>query len=121
MRALLFASILIWPGIASTQDAQLLMGERDGCYWCERWNQEIGGIYPKTDKGERAPLVSVDINAPLPEGITLKRRIHYTPTFILLVDGVEHDRIEGYPGEDFFWGLLSMLIENAGLSLDEAS
>jgi hypothetical protein len=35
----------------------------------------------------------------------------FTPTFVLVADGREVGRITGYPGEDFFWGLLQRLIE----------
>jgi hypothetical protein len=38
------------------------------------------------------------------------RNLHFTPTFVLMVDGVEASRIEGYPGEDFFWGLLGQML-----------
>ncbi len=34
----------------------------------------------------------------------------FTPTFVLFDDGREIGRIEGYPGEDFFWGLLQNLV-----------
>ena len=39
------------------------------------------------------------------------RKVLYTPTFILVEGGQEIGRIEGYPGEDFFWGLLKMMLE----------
>ncbi|MBL3206218.1 thioredoxin family protein, partial [Klebsiella pneumoniae] len=35
----------------------------------------------------------------------------YTPTFILVDGGREIGRIEGYPGADFFWGLLERLAQ----------
>lgn len=96
---------------------ELVMMEEEGCMWCARWNREIGPIYPKTDEGKRAPLRRLDKADPLPEGIELARGVFYTPTFVLLVDGVEKGRIEGYPGEDFFWGLLDQLIA----SVDKAA
>ena len=89
------------------------MFEEDWCHWCERWNEEIGVIYDKTEEGQRAPLVRVDIHDKFPEGLVLKSRPQYTPTFILVQDGQELGRIEGYPGEDFFWGLLGRLLEKA--------
>ena len=121
MRSLLLSMVLLLPLAASAQQAQLLLGEEDGCYWCARWNKEIGAIYSKTDKGAAAPLLRIDARAPLPEGIILEERIIYTPTFVLLVDGEERGRIEGYPGEDFFWGLLGMLMEEANIAIDGAS
>ena len=35
--------------------------------------------------------------------------IRYTPTFVLARDGREVGRIEGYPGDSFFWALLDKL------------
>ncbi len=91
-------------------ETRLLMVEEDGCIYCARWNKDVSTEYPKTDEGKAAPLWRVDLHEPLPEGITLDGRLVYTPTFVLLDDGVEVGRIEGYPGEDFFWGLLSRLL-----------
>ena len=92
---------------------ELLMFEEKWCHWCERWNEEIGVIYDKTEEGQRAPLVRVDIHDKFPERLVLNSRPQYTPTFILVENGREMGRIEGYPGEDFFWGLLGRLLQNA--------
>ena len=35
----------------------------------------------------------------------------YTPTFLLMSDSREIGRIEGYPGEDFFWALLNQILD----------
>ena len=91
--------------------AELLMFEEKWCHWCDRWNEEIGVVYHKTTEGERAPLVRVDIHGAFPQGVEFASRPQYTPTFILVEDGQEIGRIEGYPGEDFFWGLLARLLE----------
>ena len=89
--------------------ADLVMVERVGCTWCEKWNKEIGPIYPKTSEGKYAPLVRVDLHD-IPSDIDLKRRVIFTPTFLLVEDGQEIGRLEGYPGEDFFWPILSDLL-----------
>ncbi len=96
---------------SSSAETRLLMVEESWCEWCERWNAEIGGIYPKTIEGKRAPLWRTDIHEPLPEGVVLKTRAQFTPTFVLLKDGQEVGRIEGYPGEDFFWGMLNQIMK----------
>ena len=90
----------------------LLMAERPGCTWCERFNKELAAIYPKTVEGVAAPLVRYDIiqeKAPA----SLVSVVHFTPTFILIEDGIEIGRIEGYPGDNFFWSLLSNMLENS--------
>lgn len=99
-------------------DIALMMAEEPGCVWCARWNAEIGPIYPKTGEGRAAPLRRVDISQPLPADITLDRRVNFTPTFILLDDGTELGRLEGYPGDEFFWVLIGRLFEENGVAFD---
>ena len=120
MKALLalLATLLLWLPLSAAADTYLLMAEEEGCMWCARWNDEISAIYPKTPEGKAAPLVRFDKRGPAPEGVTLDGPVRFTPTFILVKDGTEAGRIEGYPGEDFFWGLLGMLLDRAKISTD---
>lgn len=103
--------------VTATADTVLLMVEEHGCVWCARWNDEISHIYPKTKEGKAAPLQRLDINAKRPENITFARKLSFTPTFVLVVDGTEASRIEGYPGEDFFWGLLEQMLSQANIDI----
>lgn len=96
---------------------ELVMFEEAGCPWCERWREEVGGAYPKTAEGRAAPLRVEDVHAAVPADLALKSRAFFSPTFILVKDGVEIGRIEGYPGEDFFWGLLGAMLARAGAPL----
>ena len=90
--------------------AELVMVEEDGCMWCARWNAEIAPIYPKTTEGKFAPPRRVEIDA-IPDDITIKRSVNFTPTFLIVEDGQELTRIEGYPGEDWFWPILAKLLQ----------
>lgn len=97
---------------------ELVMVEQHGCEWCARWNEEIGPIYPKTAEGAFAPLRRVDLRN-MPKGLETTRRVNFTPTFLIVKEGREIARLEGYPGEDFFWPLLeSMLRDHAGFAPD---
>jgi thioredoxin-related protein len=86
------------------------MVEADGCYYCIRWNKEIGHIYPKTAEGSFAPLMRMDIRDSDNGDIQFERAVNFTPTFVLIDDDKELARIEGYPGEDFFWFLLEEML-----------
>ncbi|NKB29574.1 MAG: hypothetical protein GKR99_19230 [Rhodobacteraceae bacterium] len=119
VRAFLLAVLVALPATVRAE-AILLMAEEDGCFWCERWNTEIAVIYPKTAEGKAAPLRRYDIHDTPPDGISLTSSVRFTPTFLLVQDGVQVDRLEGYPGEDFFWGLLAMMLERAGIAQNEA-
>jgi len=98
------------PAAGAANAAQLVMVEQAGCEWCEAWDREIAPSYHRTAEGRIAPLRRVDINDPLPRDLAFIRRLVYTPTFVLVHNGREVGRILGYPGEDFFWGLLEELI-----------
>lgn len=110
--ACLLCSALVF--VPPAKSAELLMFEEEWCVWCDRWNDEVGVVYAKTVEGQRAPLRRIDIHGAFPDGIQLSSRPQYTPTFVLIEDGVEVGRIEGYPGEDFFWGLLDRLLDGLG-------
>ncbi|MFN6976739.1 MAG: thioredoxin family protein [Gemmobacter sp.] len=118
MRRLLAAFALI-PFLvlpAQAEGLRLLMVEQPGCIYCARWDAEVGDAYALTPEGQAAPLLRHRLRAALPYGVTLTRPAVFTPTFILLdAQGQETGRIEGYPGEDFFWGLLGRLLEDAAV------
>ncbi|MCF6232005.1 MAG: hypothetical protein L3J36_02695 [Rhodobacteraceae bacterium] len=99
-------AFLTLPGNA----AELVMVEQTGCEWCEVWNDEIGPVYPKTTEGKFAPLRRVDLYA-MPKDLHIARRVNFTPTFLIVENGQELGRLEGYPGEDFFWPLLEMMLK----------
>lgn len=106
-------AIFCQTSLAWAEDLRLLMFEQPGCIYCAKWDADVSPEYPLTDEGRAAPLERVGLRDPLAEGITLRSPPLFTPTFVLLRDGVEVGRIEGYPGEDFFWGLLGQLIAEA--------
>lgn len=112
-RILVSIFLLVSSALAAAADLSLVMVEENGCIWCARWNDEIAHIYPKTPEGQSAPLRRIDIHAALPDDLTFARRLSFTPTFVLMQDNLEISRIEGYPGEDFFWGLLKKMLEKA--------
>ena len=110
----ILGTIALWAmAVSAVWAEELIMVEEPGCYWCGEWNKDIAAIYPKTPEGKFAPLRRIDVHNRLPDDLTFQRAAVYTPTFILVRDGQELARIEGYPGEDIFWGLLGrMLIEH---------
>jgi thioredoxin-related protein len=90
--------------------AELWMFESRGCPWCTLWHREVGPGYPKSSEGKRAPLQRIDLSDAASVSAKLARPITASPTFVLIDDGREVGRITGYPGADFFWGMLAELI-----------
>mgnify|MGYP003671472719 FL=1 len=117
-RTTIFSTLMLcFSAVVAMAETKLVMVEEDGCMWCARWNEEISATYPKTPEGRAAPLERIDMRGPRPEDVTLARPLFFTPTFLLVVDGAEVSRIEGYPGEDFFWGLLNQMLNRAEIEL----
>ena len=106
--------VVALPGRA----AELVMVEQAGCVYCAAWDEQIAPIYPKTSEALVAPLRRLQLREPVPPDVTLARPAVYTPTFVLLVDGVEASRIEGYPSADFFWAFLAEMIQKSGASIE---
>ncbi|KQY11481.1 transcriptional regulator [Rhizobium sp. Root482] len=111
MRILAF---LLFLGLAATARpvvaAELLMLEKPGCSWCARFDAEIAPAWPKTPEGRRAPLRRVDITETWPADLTDVQKERFTPTFVLMNDGVEVGRLRGYVGDEFFWFAIGELL-----------
>ena len=90
--------------------AELIMFRQMACEWCDVWDEEVGVVYDKTPEAKLAPLRQVDIHDDFPAELGSIKPVVYTPTFVLTDEGREIGRIIGYPGEDFFWGLLGQLL-----------
>lgn len=92
-------------------DTKLIMVEQEGCHYCEKWLAEIGDRYHLTDEGRIAPLRRVFIEDTLPSDLPPEMAsISITPTFVLVKDGLEVDRLYGYAGDQFFWGQLQEML-----------
>lgn len=91
--------------------AELIMIEQPGCPWCRFFDRDIAPAYPNTPEGRTAPLRRVDITERWPDDLAWLPRERMTPIFILVDDEQEIGRINGYPGDEFFWYHLGELLE----------
>ena len=109
MRALAAICLLALTTLPA-KAVELVMVEQVGCIYCARWDEEIAPIYPKTPEGKFAPLRRLDIGDVADE-IDVARRVIFTPTFLVVEDGAELARMEGYAGDEFFWPLLTEMLQ----------
>jgi hypothetical protein len=114
----LLGALAVGPALSANNESwrekgtYLIMFEQDGCFYCQAWNERIGGIYGNTREGRFAPLKKIDIHDDdAPPNV---KPVIFTPTFVLLVDGREVGRITGFTSEDFFWGLLGPMLAKNG-------
>lgn len=107
----MMAAMMAWIPVAAGAEMALVVVEQPGCIYCEAFDTEIAPAYPKTSEGAFAPLRRVQLRD-LPDDITFESRPILTPTFVVVDDGQELGRIEGYPGDLFFWPLLAELLRD---------
>jgi hypothetical protein len=114
MRRSLIAAVtglgLLAAMLSPAAAAELVMFEIAGCPWCVKWHTEVGPGYPKSPEGLRAPLRVQRLETSRTGGVALASPVTVSPTFVLVDQGREVARIIGYPGADFFWGLLASMI-----------
>jgi len=102
---------VIASGGAAAGGVELVVVEQDDCPYCERFNRDIVPAYPNTTEGRLAPLRQLDLHNPWPAEYAKVPPANFTPTFILIRDGAEIDRLTGYPGDIYFWFLLREMLE----------
>ena len=105
--AVVSAVLILFTGPAAA--LELLVVERANCSWCRLWNEEIAPVYAKSKEGRVAPIVRVDVRE-LPD-VIFSGPIEYTPTFVLIENNREVDRIIGYSSQETFWTALDTILD----------
>lgn len=122
MRALFVSALLVLGALlpAQVSAAELIMVDDTTCGWCRKWLAETGAGYPRSAEGRRAPLRRVMFRDYSKIGISFARPVTGTPTFIVVEDGREKGRIEGYLASPAFYARLSGLLDG-GEPAEEAA
>ena len=106
---ILVPTIALW--VTPAYALELIMFETKGCIWCKKWHEDVGSVYSRTDEGKIAPLRQIQMIEDFQGQLKLKAPVTVSPTFVLVAENNEVGRIIGYPGDEFFWFLLSELLE----------
>lgn len=114
MRRALVLILTVAAGVPAAAEVRLLMVEQPGCAHCARRDAGIAPIYPRMPEGQAAAPERVQLKGPYPANVALGPTPVFTPTFNLVRNGEGDGRVEDYPGEDFFWGMLAPILAGAG-------
>jgi hypothetical protein len=106
---LLFAACLLSLPLRA---AELVYVYSPGCAACGHFDQEIGRIYDRTDEATQAPITKIDFEhwAEHPLNSCADDAVVGTPTFIMLNECHEVDRIVGYSNDELFWLALQRML-----------
>lgn len=90
--------------------AELIAFEAPGCNYCPVFRRDVAPTYAATRAGKVAPLRFLDINDREADTLGLTRPITTVPTLVLMQDGVEIGRIDGYVGRENMHRILNTLL-----------
>ncbi len=88
---------------AAYAESYLVMFTSDHCGFCQAWERDIGENWPETNASKSLTLIRQDLYKPLPEQLSFLKPAKVTPTFVIIKDGKEVNRILGYNGPDIWW------------------
>ena len=90
--------------------AELLVVEDPACGPCILFDRQVGPVYPKTDEARRAPLRRIPYGEPAPEPYAFIGQPEVAPTFVLVDQGRELGRFQGFVSDELFWMNLARLM-----------
>jgi thioredoxin-related protein len=94
--------------------AELVYVELKSCVYCMRFNRQMARAYRTSEIGRQIPLRPVNLNRRWPADLKNVDRPPYTPVFILVEDGREIGRFNGYTGPSQFNRELKRLLNTRG-------
>lgn len=97
---------------AAAAEARLIMVTSEYCPYCQAWERDVGVVYDKSPYATKLPLSRVKIGSKMPDNVAIEKPVIGTPTFLIIRNGREIDRQNGYiNAEMFFWWLSEHKIE----------
>lgn len=107
--AMSIALIALYVPVASA--AQLVYVEWKDCGYCKSFNRQMAWAYASSAIGKKVPLRRVDILRRWPADLKQVKPPSYTPVFILVENGREVGRFDGYTSPQVFTRKLKELLQ----------
>lgn len=86
--------------------SEVVVFEIGGCRYCTAFRDNLGARYLASTTNAVAPLRYVDVGKLDASAFQLRSEITTVPTIVLLQDGKEVDRVEGYPVSEALFGMV---------------
>ncbi|MBO6718725.1 MAG: transcriptional regulator [Rhizobiaceae bacterium] len=108
--AALFLALAALPTPSTAYAAELVFVEVMGCVYCIRFNRQMADAYQASETGKQVPLRRVNLRQRWPADLRNVDRPPYTPVFILVENGAEIGRFNGYTNPQRFKRELASLL-----------
>ncbi|MEL6298673.1 MAG: thioredoxin family protein [Pseudomonadota bacterium] len=88
---------------------ELIVFEAPGCIYCKLFRRDVAPAYSTSARSREAPLRFANASEAVRLVPGLKRGLTTVPTAVLVKDGKEVARIEGYTGPEPFFQIMARL------------
>lgn len=91
-----------------TSAAELLYFYDEFCGACQKFDEEVGQYYNNTAESKLIPIRKIEFSkwrqqTPKPFADILTKKVIGTPTFVMVENSEEIDRLVGYSNNELFW------------------
>ena len=114
LSAVFLLALAVLPAAGPVAAAELVFVEVKSCVYCIRFNKQMAGPYEASETGRKVPLRRVNLMERWPADLKAVDRPPYTPVFILVEDGREVGRFNGYVNARQFNRDLRRLLDASG-------
>jgi thioredoxin-like negative regulator of GroEL len=99
------------PVAAASVAQEIVVFEVENCTYCSAFRSQILPNYRQTPRSAELPIRFVDVNATGVDKMKLIAPIQMVPTVVMMKNGQEVDRIQGYTGPDMFHQLVTKMLQ----------
>lgn len=92
---------------------ELVVFEHPDCTYCPIFRSRVVPRYQQSAHAAEVPLRFVDVTGAEADRLALNAPIRMVPTTVVMKDGREVDRIDGYWGTDNFLKMVAYIIDKA--------
>lgn len=105
-----FSSLFGGGAVQQPPRYELLVFEREQCGFCEAFRSSIAPRYREGAIAQKMPIRFVDIDKADTDKLGLKTRLTVLPTAVVMMDGVEVDRVPGLVAPNSFFTLVQHIL-----------
>lgn len=89
---------------------ELIVLEAPNCIYCAIFRRDVLPNYQKSKRAAELPIRFLDLNDPAADQLKLSSSVTIVPTVVLMRDGSEAGRIDGYWGPEAFFQSISRMM-----------
>ena len=118
LRLFVSSWLVLASGAVVAAEPVLVYVYQESCGACRKFDAEVASIYPKTREGQLLPITKVSLDDwradKHPFQGCSRSAVVGTPTFLLIQDCTETDRITGYSSDELFWLAVTRMHNSLG-------